>query len=378
MQGIVEFLTGKQQEMLQTLQQIVERESPTLDKEATDHLAEFISGLFEELTGGKADIIPNGEYGNHVRGEYGNGEDQILLLGHFDTVWQKGDIHQKVPFRVVDDIAYGPGVFDMKGGLVQGLYALHTLKELNETINKKVVFLFTSDEELGSPSSQRLIEEEAKKSSCVFVLEPALEGALKTARKGVGIFKLRIKGRAAHAGVEPEKGLSAILELGKQIVYLHELTDYSIGTTVNVGKVSGGTTVNVIAEEAEADIDLRVKTQAEFDRIIPIIKNLPSHINDVEVTVEGGVNRPPLERTEAVAALFNTAKKLAKEHLGFSLLEKETGGGSDGNFTAPFAPTLDGLGAVGSGAHALDEHLIISEMPRRSALLALLLKEVSK
>jgi glutamate carboxypeptidase len=379
MHSIIEFLKNKQGEMLDTLQQIVEKESPTLDKELTDQLADYIGSLFEKLTGGKATIIQNDHYGNHIKGEFGTAKEQILILAHYDTVWQKGDIINKIPFKLAGDIAYGPGIFDMKGGLVQGLYALHALKETNERLNKKIVFLITSDEEWGSPSSQKLIEEEAKRSRCVFVLEPGLseQGALKTARKGVGIFKLQIKGKAAHAGVEPEKGVSAILELSKQVEYLHGLTDYKKGTTVNVNKVSGGTTINVIAAEAEADIDLRVKSQDEFDRIIPLIQNLKPNISGVDLKVVGDVNRPPFERTNQVISLFNTAKKLAKDYLGVSLQEKETGGGSDGNFTAPFAPTLDGLGAVGDGAHALNEHIIISEMPKRSALVALLLKELA-
>lgn len=377
MQSIVEFLQNKQGEMLDTLQQLVKKESPSLDKELNDQLADFIARLFEKLTGGKAAIIPNDQYGDHIRGEFGTGEEQILLVGHYDTVWQKGDILDQIPFRIEGDLAYGPGIFDMKGGLVQGLYALHALKETSKRLKKKVVFLITSDEELGSPSSRKLIEDEAKRSKYVFVLEPSLQGALKTARKGVGIFKLQIKGKAAHAGVEPEKGISAILELSKQVVYLHGLTDYMKGTTVNVNKVSGGTTINVIAAEAEADIDLRVKSQAEFDRIIPLIQNLKPNLRGVEIKVDGGVNRPPLERTTQVMTLYNTAKKLAKDHLGMTLQERETGGGSDGNFTAPFAPTLDGLGAAGDEAHALNEHIIISEMPKRSALVALLLKELA-
>lgn len=379
MNDLVEILKENQAEMLETLKQIVEKESPTRDKVLTDELATFIAELFEKLTSGKTSIIQNEFFGNHVRGEFGNSDEQILLLAHYDTVWNKGDIVEKIPFKTEGDIAYGPGVFDMKGGIVQGLYALRALKETNAQLNKKVVFLCTSDEELGSPSSQKLIEEEAKKSKYVLVLEPAIsnQGALKTARKGVGIFKLNVKGRAAHAGVEPERGISAILELSKQVTYLHELTDYSKGTTVNVGKITGGTTVNVIAAEAEADIDLRVKTKAEFDRIIPIIKNLKPSMAGVKVRVAGGINRPPLERTDQVISLFNMAKKVAQENLGFKLEEKETGGGSDGNFTAPFAPTLDGLGAVGDGAHALNEHIIISQMPKRSALLSLMIMELA-
>jgi glutamate carboxypeptidase len=378
MGNIYEFLKERQEDMLDKLRFIVELESPSLDKELNDTIGYEISKLFEELTGGTATVIPNETYGNHYRAEWGDGDEQILVLAHFDTVWSKGTL-EVMPFEVKDGKAHGPGVFDMKGGIIQGLFALHALTQLREEMGCKVVFLFNSDEEIGSPTSQKLIEEEAQKSKCVFVLEPAMStaGALKTSRKGVGIFGLHIKGKPSHSGVDPEKGRSAISELAHQVLYLDSLTDFDLGTTVNVGVVQGGTTSNVIAAEAKADIDLRVKTDKEFERVVPLIKNLEPKTEGVSLQITGGINRPPLERTEHVTTLYETAKQLAKKHLDFDLLEKETGGGSDGNFAAPLAPTLDGLGAVGDGAHAVHEHLIISEMPLRSALLAQLIKEMS-
>jgi glutamate carboxypeptidase len=379
MNGVLEFLQTKENEMVEVLKNIVEKESPSLDKELTDQLGYEVKALFEKYTGGNASIISNDVHGNHIRGEWGTGDQQVLISAHFDTVWPRGTL-SSMPFAIEEGKAYGPGAFDMKGGIVQGIFALHAIKELNKKLNKKIVFLFTSDEEIGSPTSQAIIEEEARKSEYVLVLEPAMskEGAIKTARKGVGMFRLKVKGKPTHAGIDPEKGASAIAEIATQITYLHNLTNFNKGTTVNVGVVSGGTNSNVVAAEAVADIDLRVKTQLEFDRVIPLIKEIGPNLKGTEVLVEGGINRPPLERTEHVAELFYVAKGIAKQYLGIELNEKSTGGASDGNFTAPFAPTLDGLGAVGDGAHAHHEHVVISQLPVRSALLSLLLIELAK
>lgn len=376
---IVDFIDGKKEEMLGLLKEIVEKESPSERKELTDSLGSWLAEQFNRLTNGEVTKIENEIYGNHYRAEWGSGEEQLLVLAHFDTVWPEGTLESK-PFRIEEGKAYGPGVFDMKGGIVQGLYALHALESLGKKINKKVVFLFTSDEEIGSPTSQALIEKEAERSERVFVLEPAmgLEGAIKTSRKGVGIFQLQVEGKPAHSGIDPEKGISAIGELAHQINYLHGLTDFSVGTTVNVGTIKGGTTSNVIAAHAEAEIDLRVKTQDEFDRVIPMIQNLDPAYEQTNVEVTGGINRPPLERSEDVQSMFSEARRLARENLKIDLPERETGGGSDGNFAARLAPTLDGLGAVGDGAHANHEHLVVKEMPVRSALLALLLMHYGK
>ncbi|MCQ6268366.1 M20 family metallopeptidase [Fictibacillus sp. WQ 8-8] len=378
MNETLKFLKEKESEMLSTLRTLVEKESPSLNKELTDEVGELVLDTFCGLTGGSATVIPNQEYGNHIRGEWGEGDEQILILTHFDTVWPEGEI-ERLPFKIEDGKVYGPGVFDMKGGLVQGIYALHALKELQRKVSCKVVVLFTSDEEIGSPTSQQLIEEEARKSKFVLVLEPALspKGALKTSRKGVAMLNVEVNGLPAHSGVEPENGISAIEELAHQTIYLHSLNNYELGTTVNVGVIKGGTHSNVVAARAEAEIDVRFNSQKEFDRVIPFLKNLTPHIQGTEISVTGGINRPPLERTEQVGKMYELAKNIARDELHFDLLEKATGGGSDGSFTALIAPTLDGLGAVGDGAHAEHEHLILSEMPVRSALLALLIEKLS-
>lgn len=374
-----EFIDQKKDQMYDSLKEIVEHESPSHEKELLDKLAKWISTQFEQLTGGETRIIQNERYGNHVVGEIGTGDQQLLILAHFDTVWEKGTL-EKIPFSIKDGIARGPGVFDMKAGLIQALYALHALKELGTQLNKKIVCLFDGDEEIGNPSTQQFIEDEAKKSEAVFVLEPAMstEGSLKTARKGVGMFTIKVTGVPTHAGIDPEKGISAIEELANVIKYFHSLTDFEKGTTLNVGTIRGGTTSNVVAEEAFAELDLRAKTKEEFDRIIPLIKGIKPKLEGTKVVIEGGINRLPLERTKEVEEMFNVAKELAEKYLGFELTEKETGGGSDGNLTAPFAPTLDGLGAVGDGAHANHEYVVLEEMPKRAALLAMLLQTYGK
>ncbi|MED2009504.1 M20 family metallopeptidase [Brevibacillus borstelensis] len=377
MEKIVAFLQEQKTQMVDVLKQLVEMESPSRDKELVDKLGKAIADLLAAYTGGRGEVIPNEGYGNHLRWEWGDGDEQILLLAHMDTVWPKGTL-ASMPFRIEGDRAYGPGTFDMKGGFVQGMFALHALTQLQVPLKKKIVLLVTSDEEIGSGTSRTYIEEEAKKSSCVLVLESAAgtEGAVKTSRKGVGLFQLKVRGVAAHAGIEPEKGVSAIGELAEQITYLHQLTDMDKGTTVNVGVIKGGSASNVIAAEAEAEVDLRVRTREEAERVVPLIKSLTAKRAGASIEVTGGINRPPLERTEQVGQMYSLAKSLAKTYLHFDLQEQESGGGSDGNFAAPYAPTLDGLGPVGDGAHAAHEHVKISQLPVRSALLALLIKEL--
>lgn len=375
------YSTIKRQEksMLETLRFLVEMESPSTNKQLNDALGESIANLFLDFTGGEVEKIENQQYGNHYRCVWPNsGKNQILILAHFDTVWPEGTIKEK-PFHIEGGKVTGPGVFDMKGGIVQGLYALKTLKELQEKIDTRIVFLFTSDEEIGSPTSRAMIEEEAKQSEYVLVLEPAItqQGSIKTSRKGVGIFEMEIEGKPAHSGVDPEKGVSAIEELAHQTLYLHGLTNFENGTTVNVGKITGGTTSNVIAEKAVAEIDLRVEASSEFDRIIPKLTNLKPQLDGTSIQVTGGINRPTLERTEEVSNLFYKLQRIAQGKFGFKLTERSTGGASDGNFTAPFAPTLDGLGAVGDGAHANHEYLILEELSVRSALLAHLIQELA-
>jgi len=278
-----------------------------------------------------------------------------------------------MPFGVVDGMARGPGIFDMKCGLVQGFWAVRALREV-EGIERPVVFLCNSDEEVGSPNSRALIEEEAHRAHAVLVLEPSLDGALKTARKGVGRFRIRVEGRPSHAGLNPEAGISAIEEMARLILELHGHTNPDTGTTVNVGVIKGGTRYNVVAAEASAEVDVRAVTAAEAERIEEIIFTLDSHHPEATVSVEGGQIWPPMERTEKTEELFEHARLLAGE-LGFDLREGLAGGASDGCLCAAVgAPTLDGLGAVGGGAHAADEHVEVESIPSRTALVARLIE----
>jgi glutamate carboxypeptidase len=369
-------LLDSRDRIVEDLRAFVEVESPSDVKTRTDEfgdfLARFISGRLE--AGVKTIIQP--AYGNHVRVEVGpqNGHPPILMLGHFDTVWPTGTL-DTMPFRIDGQFAYGPGILDMKAGLVLGIHALAALQE-SDVLHVPVVFLFTSDEELGSPSSRPLIEVEAARARAVLVLEPSAAGALKTARKGVGMFRVRVEGLAAHAGSNPELGVSAIDELARLIIDLHDLTDPTTGTTVNVGLVTGGTRANVTAATATAEVDLRVTSMAEAQRLEETILGLPAHNPKARVVVTGGMNRPPMERTPGVAALYEMAKRIAAD-LGFDLKEASVGGGSDANFVTPLGvAVVDGLGAVGDGAHATSEHVEIDSLPVRAALIAGLIREL--
>ncbi|PLS87651.1 MAG: hypothetical protein CYG60_00765 [Actinobacteria bacterium] len=361
--------------MLDDLRLFVEHETPSTDKVLLDGFAGFLATYAEERTGGRAEILPAEGSGDHVRVRWGDegGEAPILLLGHYDTVWPAGTLRE-MPFDIRNGLATGPGVFDMKCGLVQGFWAVRALREAAGA-DRPVVFLCNSDEELGSPSSRALIEEEALRSSAVLVLEPSLNGALKTARKGVGRFTVRVTGRPAHAGLDPTGGVSAIEELARLTLKLHDQSDpLGSGTTVNVGVVSGGTRYNVIAAEATGEVDVRVVTQAEAERMISLLSALEPHHPGARVSVEGGMVWPPMERTEKIAGLFSKASPLARE-FGFELEEGLAGGASDGCYCAALGlPVLDGLGAVGGGAHATDEHVEGASMVPRSALVSRLME----
>jgi glutamate carboxypeptidase len=364
--------------MLALLRELVELESPSTDKSAVDRLGRKLFSELEESSA-RVKVVEVERFGNHLLAEMDgtDADGTILVLGHMDTVWEIGTLRE-MPFRVEGGCAHGPGVFDMKAGLVQALYAIRALRETHGQPAARVLFLITSDEEIGSGSSRELIEGEASRSRAVFVLEPALghEGRLKTFRKGVGVFQIHVRGQAAHAGLDPGSGVSAIEEVARQIQALHKMTDAAGGITVNVGTVRGGTRSNVIAADAQAEIDLRVSTLADAEKMQSRILGIEPFLDGAEVNVTGGVDRPPLERTPGVVALWESAQRLARE-LGFELGEGSAGGGSDGNFTAALGvPTLDGLGAVGDGAHAVHEHTVIAEMPKRAALLARLLETV--
>jgi len=369
--GILHWLTDRQNEMIASLQEMVIRESPTHDKEACDNLCSHLAGEFECL-GGKVQIHQQPTAGNHLQVNFPGASNRkpVMLLGHFDTVHDLGTL-QTMPWRQQKGKLYGPGVFDMKAGIVQMMFALWALREAAVELPRPVIVFLVSDEEEGSSSSRRITERLARRCVAVLVCEPSGPGgALKTARKGVGGFTLKVTGHAAHSGLDFEKGHSAILELAHQIHAVSALTDLKRGITLNVGVVRGGTRTNVVAGEAMAEVDLRVARKSDGAVMERKVRQLRAVNPKCLLHIQGGMNRPPLERTKHVAALFEQAREVGRQ-LGLKLNEIAVGGGSDGNFTAGIGmPTLDGLGAVGDGAHAVHEHVIASELPRRAALLA--------
>ncbi|KRF42182.1 M20 family metallopeptidase [Paenibacillus sp. Soil787] len=374
MDKVLEYLKQHQEEMLEDLKTLVLAESPTRSKERVDQCGVEIQNLFKKHLHLDSEVIPQEHAGNHLRFHYGTGDEQILILGHFDTVWDLG----RLSYRVEGNRAYGPGILDMKAGIIQALWAVKACRELEISLNKRIVLLCTSDEEVGSSSSRELIEREAAQSRVVLVPEPAAArtGALKTSRKGVGRFGIKIMGKAAHAGNHHQDGISAVQEMAHLILFLHSLTDYELGTTLNVGVVRGGSTENVVAEQAELGVDLRISQISEGERISKIIYGLKPHSEGITLHVSGGVNRPPMERSVGNEKLFRLAAACSSE-LGFSLTEEAAGGGSDGNFTTALGiPTLDGLGAVGEGIHAENEHVEIDQLPVRAALMAGLLRKL--
>ena len=358
--------------MRQDLEALVALESPSHDKAAVDRCGAVLAQMVRQA-GAHVTVLPQRERGDHLRAEFAGGARRVLLLGHFDTVWDVGQI-ERMPIREQDGRLHGPGVFDMKAGIVVALTAVRALSEMSATPRPTVVMLWTTDEEIGSGTSRAVIEFEAQQSDAVLVLEPSLPGgAAKTRRKGCGEFVLTVRGVSAHAGIDPTKGASAIHELGYQITCLESLSDPDRGISVNVGVVQGGTRPNVIAEQARAVIDVRVPTMADGQRIESAIRSMRPRNPRTELEIVGGVERPPLERSEAVAHLFELARETALS-LGRELAEGGTGGGSDGNFTGALGvPTLDGLGPEGDGAHARHEHVLLRDLPWRAALVAGLL-----
>jgi glutamate carboxypeptidase len=362
-------------EILGVLEELVSHESPSRDKESLDRLGRRIAALLRSA-GGSVELVPNDRGGDHVLARFPGpaATRPVLVLGHFDTVWPLGTL-ARMPFRLEDGRAYGPGVYDMKAGLAIFLRGME--RSLYAPLPRPVWALFTSDEEIGSPTSRGLIEELARQCAYVLVLEPPLaDGSLKTARKGVGRFRLDVEGKAAHAGVAPREGRSAIVELAHQIIGIQELQDPGAGTTLNVGVIQGGTTTNVVPASASADIDVRVATLAEAGRIEVALRAITPITEGTRLSVTGGFNRPPMERSPAVASLFEQARRIGASN-GLELTEGSTGGGSDGNFTAALGvPTLDGLGVRGGGAHADDEHILVESLGERTRLLAALLIEL--
>jgi glutamate carboxypeptidase len=362
--------------MLATLKTLVLAESPSLEKAPADRCCDLLAAEWRKR-GARVERIAQKHHGDQLRitwwPQKSRPAGQLLVLGHYDTVYASGTL-RKMPFRVSGGKAYGPGIFDMKAGIVQALFALETLQQIKAPLTHRFVFLWTSDEEIGSDVSRKLIEAEARRSDAVFVLEPSLgsQGLIKTARKGVGEAELIVHGRASHAGLAPQEGVNAIHELSRQLARIQEWNDPRNGVTVNADIIEGGTRVNVIAEQARAVLDLRALRVSDMRRLESKLHALRPILPGAKLEIRGGFNRAPLERKRS-AALFAKAKALAAQ-MGLSLGESTAGGGSDGNLTAALGtPTLDGLGAVGHGAHAQNEHIFINTMPTRAALLAALL-----
>jgi len=361
--------------LLEFIEALVAIESPSDDPAAVDCCGVELASRLEGL-GGKITRIESSTAGAHLRAAYGSGPRQILLLGHFDTVWPVGQL-QSMPLKREGGKLYGPGVFDMKAGIGLAALATRALLDRTELTGCQIVMLWTTDEEIGSITSRGLIEIEAAKSDAVLVFEPSLPGgALKTSRKGVGQFEMITRGVSAHAGLDPGKGISAIRELARQIISIDDLQDPANGVTLTVGIVSGGTRANVVPAEARATIDARAVTRADAARVQRVMHALQPQLAGASVQVSGGFDRPPLERTPAIVALFEQARAVAAD-IGVTLDEGSAGGGSDGNFTAALGvPTLDGFGAIGDGAHALHEHVEIDALIPRAATIAGLLERL--
>jgi glutamate carboxypeptidase len=362
--------------MLATLRKFVLAESPSLEKAPADRCCAIVAGEWRKRSV-RVQRLAQKQRGDHLRITWaptnGRATGQLLVLGHYDTVYASGTL-ARMPFRISRGKAYGPGVFDMKAGLVQALFAFDALRQGKVNLRKRIVFLWTSDEEIGSDSSRQCIESEARRSDAVFVLEPSFgpRGLLKTSRKGVGEAEITVHGRASHAGLAPQDGVNAVHELARQITRIQEWNDPRRGVSVNADIIEGGTRANVIAERARAVLDLRALRVADMRRLEQRLRSLRPGVAGARLEIRGGFNRPPMER-KVSAALFLRARSLAAL-MGLRLGECAAGGGSDGNLTAALGvPTLDGLGAVGDGAHSAREHVLVKTMPQRAALLAALL-----
>jgi glutamate carboxypeptidase len=368
--GLLEAVGGQAAWIKETLRALVEVESPSDDKAAVDAAVRAMAGLAVEA-GGRVKLHKQKQFGDVMEVRFGPARGKrkpILLLGHLDTVWPLGTL-AKMPWRERDGRFWGPGVLDMKSGVVMALAAVRALG----TLDRPVILLLNPDEEVGSPVSRPITERLAVASEAVLVLEPAQGRACKTARKGVGDYHLHVTGVAAHSGVDFERGHSAILELARLLEKVAAFTNLSVGRTVNPGVISGGTRSNVIAEHAYADIDVRIAKASDAAKVDKLFRGLRCEDKACRLEITGGLNRPPMERKPGTVALYKKARELAAE-LGFVLDEAETGGGSDGNFTAALGvPTLDGLGAVGEGAHAANESIVIEHIVPRTALLAALI-----
>ena len=362
--------------MLQDLEALVVRESPSGEAFLVSEVARWVAERLEK-SGITASRVPCADRGDALRVRLGPERGGALLLGHIDTVWPAGTLAE-IPFRIEEGVARGPGVFDMKGGVTVAIAVLEAIARGDLKVAEGVTLFLTPDEEVGSRASRDLLVGEALNRDRVFVLEPSGDGgAAKIARKGTGLVTARFTGVASHAGLEPEKGASALLEMSRFALFADALQDLPSGTSVVPTVAASGTTTNVVPEHATLSVDFRLWSEAEGQRVLAGLNAYRPANGRVAVTIEGGVNRPPMEATQASLALYRRAAALA-ETLGFSLPGVRVGGASDGNLTASAGvPTLDGLGPSGAGAHARTEHLLVDDLPRRAALLAALLEDAA-
>lgn len=369
----LQFFQLNEENIIDDIEILVKASSPSLNKQLADSCKGVLQGFFRTYFDRIAQEIKMEKVGDFLKFTLGDAKEQLLLVGHYDTVWEPGQID----YHETSDKIYGPGVLDMKGSLVSAIWTLKYFHDYEMPLKKKIVFFINSDEEVGSTFSRPFLEAEAKVSKAAFILEPPVVGTgdLKIARKGTSRYLLNIEGVAAHAGNNPYDGVSAITEAAKQILTINEQANPDKGTTINVGLVQGGGKLNVVPNEAEVGVDVRASTKTEQDRVDAFFDELEAHDARVHIEVEGGINRPPMERTKKSEELFDIAQGEAEE-LGFEVNDAKVGGASDGNFTAPIVRTLDGMGLVGDGIHAENEHILKEHLVERMALLANTLLEV--
>ena len=363
--NIKEYFETNREEVVLDLLELMNAESPSDNKEYADRCCDVLCGIVEKRLGIKGTRYPVDNHGDHLLFEVGSGKKKLLLIGHYDTVFEVGAKETKYE----GDIITGSGCFDMKYGVISAIWALKAISDLGLELDKTVHLFFNSDEEVGSGTSMPIILTNPDQYDAALILEPSQHGGIKTERKGVGMFEIMVTGIASHSGTDPEKGVSAIEEAARITTYLHSLTNYETGTMLNVGVIKGGTRRNVIAAECYMSLDLRVKSLEESDRIIKEIMNIKPSKEGLSIEVTGGLNRPPFERTEPNKRLYQDLYGVAQQ-MDIEAFEVSVGGGSDGNFTSAVGiPTIDGLGPVGDGAHALSEHIIVSESLERTMLL---------
>lgn len=375
MSDLLTFCAGEAGTLRRDIEALVRLESPSTDKAAVDRCGAAVAALMAQA-GASVSVVPQTARGDHIRADVGTGSRGVLVIGHFDTVWPVGQI-ERMPVRAEDGRLYGPGIYDMKASIAVAALALRALGR--RAAVPRVTLLWTTDEEIGSGTSRSMIESLAAGSTAVLVVEPSLPGGgVKTRRKGVGEFTIEAQGIPAHAGLDPGSGASAVHELAHQVRVLEDLQAPDRGITINVGRFEGGTRGNVVAEVARAVVDVRVSAVEDAARLEGALRSLRPRDPRVRLAVTGGINRPPLERSEGVARLYEQAREVAAG-LGVELDEGSAGGASDGNFTAALGvPTLDGLGPRGDGAHALHEHVIAADLPWRAAFLAALIERFAE